>query len=199
MRLAPRARAYPARVGETVDVRAATRADAVAIREIYAPVVTGSATSFEVSPPDADEIVRRMLGTPRLPWLVATRGEPVVGYAYASVHRARHAYRWSVECSVFLREAERGRGTGRRLYQRLFAELEDLGYVSVFAGVVLPNPASVGLHERLGFKQVGRFPAAGYKGGSWIDVGWWQLALKPKPENPSAPRSMADLRSFPLD
>lgn len=188
MRLAPRARAYPARVGETVDVRAATRADAVAIREIYAPVVTGSATSFEVSPPDADEIVRRMLCTPRLPWLVATRGEPVVGYAYASVHRARHAYRWSVECSVFLREAERGRGTGRRLYQRLFAELEDLGYVSVFAGVVLPNPASVGLHEAMGFEPIGVFDRVGFKHGAWRDVGWWQLSLARSSGRPADPR-----------
>ena len=102
-------------------VRSATRADALAIQAIYAAVVVGSVTSFEETPPDADEIVQRMLSRPRLPWLVAIRGGVVVGYAYASIHRTRSAYRWSAECSIYLHEHERGRRTGRLPYQQLFA------------------------------------------------------------------------------
>ncbi len=68
------------------------------------------------------------------------------------------------------------------------------GFVNAFALIALPNPASVGLHERLGFRQVGHLSAAGYKGGQWIDVGWWQLALQPKPDSPPAPRLLADVK-----
>ena len=173
---------------DQVEVRPATGADVLAIQAIYAPVVDGSATSFEEDPPDVAEIVRRMLSQPRLPWLVATRDQVVVGYAYASSHRARRGYRWSAECSVYLHEHERGRGTGRRLYQRLFAELSALGYVSLFAGVTLPNHASVGLHESLGFLPIGVFRRVGFKHGEWHDVGWWQLSLSPPPTTQTEPR-----------
>ncbi|MBA3234167.1 MAG: N-acetyltransferase [Propionibacteriales bacterium] len=171
-----------------VCVRSATRADAAAIQAIYTPVVVDSAISFEEAPPDEEEIVRRMLSEPRLPWLVATQGQAVVGYAYASIHRARRAYRWSADCSIYLREQEWGRGTGRRLYQQLFAELRGLGYVSVFAGIALPNDASVGIHEAMGFVPVGAFQQVGFKHGSWHDVGWWQLGLTPPSSTPREPR-----------
>lgn len=176
------------RPDDRVDVRPATRADARAIQSIYAPVVASSAISLEETPPEVDEIVRRMLAQPRCPWLVATRAEAVVGYVYASTHRTRRAYRWSVDCSLYLHEQERRRGTGRRLYQRLFVELRGLGYVTVFAGIALPNDASVGIHEALGFVPVGLFRQVGFKHGSWHDVGWWQLGLMPPPSAPVEPR-----------
>lgn len=179
---------YPACVAEPVRVRPATCDDAEAIRGIYAPVVVDSAVSFEETPPDAGEIARRMLAQPRLPWLVAIRGNEVVGFAYASMHRARRGYRWSAECSVYLHEKERGRGTGWRLYQDLFAELTALGYVSVFAGIALPNDRSVRLHQALGFEAIGTFRHVGFKFGRWHDVGWWQLSLTPPPHTPPEPR-----------
>jgi phosphinothricin acetyltransferase len=175
-------------VAELVRVRPATRDDADAIRGIYAPVVVDSAVSFEETPPDADEIARRMLAQPRLPWLVATRGNELVGYAYASMHRARRGYRWSAECSVYLHEQEQGRGTARRLYQDLFTELTALGYVSVFAGIALPNDRSVRLHQALGFEAIGTFRHVGFTLGRWHDVGWWQLALTQPPHAPAEPR-----------
>jgi L-amino acid N-acyltransferase YncA len=133
------------------DLRPAEVADAPGIREVYGPYVTTSVSSFEEVPPSADEIGRRMLEPPRLPWFVASRSGEVVGYSYASHHRVRPAYRWSVDCSVYLAESELGVGTGRALYERLLPQLCSLGYVSAFAGIALPNAASVGLHEVMGF------------------------------------------------
>ena len=113
----------------------------------------------------------------------------MVGYAYGARHRARAAYRWSVDCSVYLTAGERGAGTGRALYRRLLPELATLGYVTAFAGIALPNPASVGLHTSLGFTPVGVYRAAGFKAGRWHDVGWWQLPLREPPAGPIEPRT----------
>lgn len=168
-------------------VRPATFADAEAIRAIYAPIVRDTAISFEEAAPDAAEIGRRMLGRPRFPWLVCERSGRVVGYAYASTHRARAAYRWCAECSVYVAAELRSRGVGRALYGQLFAELAELGYVSVLAGITLPNEASVGIHEALGFEAVGVFRCAGYKLGAWHDVGWWGRVLRDAPATPEEP------------
>jgi len=168
-------------------IRAADVADAAAIAAVYRPYVTDSVASFETVPPDAAELARRIAAAPRLPWFVAVRDGAVVGYTYAAVHHPRPAYRWSVNCSVYLAADERGTGTGRALYERLLAELHDLGYVTAFAGIALPNPGSVGLHTALGFTPVGVHRAAGFKAGRWRDVGWWQLALREPPAEPGEP------------
>lgn len=171
-----------------VSVRAATHADAEAICAIYRPIVNNTAISFEELAPDANEIGRRMLASPRLPWFVADCGERVLGYAYASPHRLRAAYRWSADCSIYLDPEHRSRGLGRLLYERLIAEVRDLGYVSLFAGIALPNEASVALHKAAGFESVGLFRRVGYKHGSWYDVEWWQRSLRDLPVSPSEPR-----------
>lgn len=177
----------------TVGIRAATAADAAAIAAVYRPYVTDSVISFEAEPPDAAEMAGRMAAEPRKPWLVAERVGAVVGYAYASAHRERAAYRWAADVSVYLAEVERGRGTGRALYGRLFDLLGDLGYVAAYAGIALPNPASVGLHESMGFRLVGVYRGVGHKFGRWHDVGWWQLALvDPLPAAPDDPRPWRD-------
>jgi len=171
-----------------VRTRPATAADAVAIRDIYAPIVRDTTISFEAAPPDADEIRRRMrAGTVRLPWLVAETERGIAGFAYAAPFRTRPAYRWSVETSVYLASQARHRGTGRALYERLLADLRELGYVSAYAGIALPNEASIRLHQAIGFAPVGVFPAAGYKLGRWVDVGWWALALRTAPAEPGQP------------
>lgn len=146
-------------------------------------------TSFEEVPPDAASMAGRMLEQPRLPWVVAVREGLVVGYSYASRHRARRAYRWSVEVSVYLHEGEQGRGTGRALYEQLLTAVRSLGYVRALAGITLPNDRSVALHEALGFAPIGVFSAVGFKQGSWHDVGWWQLGLlEPPPPEPREPQ-----------
>ena len=177
-----------------IGVRVATAADAESIAAIYAPLVAGTAISFEETPPGPDEIGRRMRDHPRLPWLIADDAGLVAGYAYVSAHRQRPAYRWSADCSVYLDPRYRGRGLGRLLYGHLFREMRDLGYVSLFAGIALPNAASVGLHEAMGFRPVGVFSAVGYKLGSWRDVGWWQLRLRDGAAEPDEPRAWDPVR-----
>lgn len=164
----------------------ARRADAAAIAAVYAPAVQHTPASFELAPPDEREISSRMVSG--LPWFVARRGSAVVGYAYAGPHRARPAYRWAVDCSVYLSATEQGRGTSRLLYVQLLDELRRLGYVQAFAGITLPNPPSVGLHEAMGFCPVGVHRRVGFKLGRWHDVGWWQLSLvEPAPVTPTKP------------
>ncbi len=172
----------------SVSVRPAVAGDAEAIRDIYAPIVAETTISFEAEPPDTAQIRGRMTAGPvRLPWLVAETAAEVAGYAYAAPFRSRPAYRWSVETSVYIRSSARQRGAGRALYDRLLTELRGLGYVSAYAGIALPNDASVRLHEAAGFTAIGVFPAAGYKHGGWVDVGWWATALRQAPVTPDPP------------
>ena len=170
-----------------VEIRPAGPGDAAAIARIYAPYVAGSTASFEQTPPTDGEIARRMQAVPRLPWLLALRAGEPVGSCYAGQYRTRPAYRWSAECSVYIDAAEQGRGTARALYGRLLADLAALGYVQVFAGITLPNPASVRFHEAAGFTPIGVFRNAGFKHGSWCDVGWWQRTLQQPPATPAEP------------
>ncbi|WP_375402680.1 arsinothricin resistance N-acetyltransferase ArsN1 family B [uncultured Sphingomonas sp.] len=151
---------------------------AAAIAAVYAPYVTDGVISFELDPPDAVEMARRMAaGETRHPWLVAEEAGAVVGYAYASAFRARAAYDRAVETTVYVAADAHGRGVGRALYDALLARLTEAGFTQAVAVIALPNDASVRLHERLGFVPIGVNPAVGYKFGRWIDVGVWQRAL----------------------
>jgi len=151
--------------------------DAARVAEIYRPAVEASYISFEEVAPTADEMAERMHRVlARLPWLVAEdESGLVVGYAYASPHRDRATYRWSVDISVYVDPARHGRGIGRALYDALLERLRGQGFVNVYAGVTLPNPASVALHEKLGFKKVAHFAEVGRKLDRWVDVAYWQL------------------------
>ena len=124
----------------------------------------------------------------RLPWLVSVDDAGRVnGYAYASRHRERHAYRWSVDATVYVRDNSRGQGIAKRLYTALFDQLLQLGYFQAFAGITLPNEASTALHRSVGFEQVGVYRKVGFKHGIWHDVSWWQKPLQPPaiPQEPS--------------
>ncbi|MFC4357485.1 arsinothricin resistance N-acetyltransferase ArsN1 family B [Halobium salinum] len=185
-------------------VRPATASDAAAVHDIYAPVVAGTAISFEDDPPTVEEIRRRIVNTlPTHPWLVCERdgdggdgegGEGIVGYAYAGPHRSRDAYRWSVDVSVYVAEDERGAGVGRTLYESLFALLVEQGFVTAYAGIAQPNETSVGLHESLGFEPVGVYESVGYKRGAWRDVGWWAKRLREPPAEPTPPVGVETVR-----
>jgi phosphinothricin acetyltransferase len=130
------------------------------------------------------------------PWLVAESAEGFLGYAYAAPHRARAAYRWSTEVSVYLADAARRCGAGRALYVALLAILEAQGFHRALAGIALPNPASAAFHEALGFTLLGTFEAVGYKQGVWCDVGWWQRPLSDTPgASPPAPPPFAEWRA----
>jgi L-amino acid N-acyltransferase YncA len=161
--------------------------DAAACAAIYAPSVEGSVTSFELRAPSPQEMAERMRRYQAThPWLVAERGGEVVGYAYACAFNERPAYRWSASVSVYVAAGERGRGRGRALYEELLARLRRQGFRMACAGITLPNPASLGLHESLGFRAVGVNREIGWKEGRWLDVGWWQLELAPAPSGPPA-------------
>ncbi len=176
-------------------IREATRADCAAILDIYRPVVENTAISFETDVPTLDEIAARIERTTRdYPWLVLEIDQQVAGYAYASRHRERSAYQWSVDVSVYVGERYRRQGVGKTLYTSLFAALELLGYVNLFAGIALPNPGSVGLHESMGFEPVGVYRGVGYKLGAWRDVGWWQRDLCPHVDQPEPPRAVDEAR-----
>lgn len=167
--------------------------DARRVAEIYRPAVENNFISFEEVAPDAPEMARRMSTVlAHLPWLVAEdESGLVVGYAYASPHRERAAYRWSVDISVYVDAAWHGHGVGRSLYDALLQALRESGYVNVYAGVTLPNPGSVALHEAIGMTRVGVYHRVGYKLGEWCDVAWYEMRLaEPTTDPPPEPRSI---------
>jgi phosphinothricin acetyltransferase len=175
-------------VDNNVKIRAAVPADAAQIAEIYAPIVSSTFISFEESPPSAEEMRARIeSGSATHPWLVACDESTIAGYAYASQHRTRAAYRWSVDVSAYVRETYRGRGVGRQLYGVLFPLLGALGFHRAFAGIALPNDASIALHRSCGFEPVGIYREVGFKLGAWRDTSWWQLALGTSDAPPSEP------------
>jgi phosphinothricin acetyltransferase len=110
-------------------------------------------------------------------WLVSERDGVVVGYAYGGVHRTRAAYNRTVEVSAYVDRSAQRSGVGRELYEELFRRLKERGFRLLVAGVTMPNAASIGLHESLGFERVGVFHDIGFKSGRWWDVGWWELDL----------------------
>ena len=162
----------------TAHIRPAVIADAPALLEIYAPFVLHTAVSFEATPPTVAEFearIRKVLD--RWTWLVATIDGSCVGYANGSTHRERDAYRYSVETSVYVEPRFHRRGIARALYTALFADLASRGYCNAYAGVALPNDASVALHRHLGFEPIGVFRAVGHKFDRWHDVWWCQRSL----------------------
>jgi L-amino acid N-acyltransferase YncA len=177
-----------------LQLRLARESDADRMLAIYAPIVRETAISFELAPPDPDEMrqrIRRISSTHA--WVVCEEEETIAGYAYASQFRPREAYQWTAEVTVYVHPARRQRGIGRTLYEALFAALRLQGYSSAIAVIALPNDASVRLHERLGFRAVGVLQRAGYKLGRWHDVGWWQLELQAASANPHPPRAITEL------
>jgi len=162
--------------------RPVLEADAPAMLAIYRPYVESTVISFEQEVPSLEEYtarVRKYIAG----WagVIAEAEGQVLGYAYGSSHRERAAYKWSVETTVYVAAGAQRRGVGRRLYSTLLPLLKDAGYCNAYAGVALPNPASLALHQAVGFKAVGTFPRVGYKFGQWRDVAWFHLALREQP------------------
>lgn len=160
-------------------VRDAAPADGAACAAIYAPYVERTAITFESVPPTAAEMAERIAAAQRAhAWLLLTSAEgAVVGYAYAGPHKARPAYRWAAEVSVYLDRTWRGRGGGRLLYEALLRRLQERGYRTATAAMTLPNPASEALHLALGFERVGVYRRIGHKLGAWHDTALFQLDL----------------------
>ena len=170
-------------------IRSATPHDAEAVAAIYAPIVADTCISFEWVAPDAEEFRARIAKTlTRYPWLVAIDEHgAVAGFAYAGSHRDSPSYQWSVNTSVYIRESARGLGIGKALYTELHRQLVELGHYHAFAGIALPNDASVALHESVGYRQLGIYEKVGFKLGAWRDVGWWQKEVRPPCDGEPAP------------
>jgi phosphinothricin acetyltransferase len=156
--------------------------DAAAVAAIYAPYVTETSISFEETAPSTEEMAARIAKCQtRWQWLVGEVDGVVVGYAYGSQHRERHAYRWSVEVSAYVDPQQHRKGIGRVLYEALLPELADKGFCNAYAGITMPNEPSVKLHTAMGFTSIGIFRSVGWKFGRWHDVAWFQRELRQKP------------------
>lgn len=179
-------------------IRLALPTDSGAIADIYSPAITDNATSFEMTPPDAVEMARRIESLrPAYPWLVCDEDGKLLGYAYASRHRERAGYLWSVEVSAYVHAAAQRRGVGKALYTSLFSILALQGFRNAYAGITLPNPASEALHKAVGFAMVGVFHNIGYKRGAWQHVMWLERQLDDLISEPPAPLSLSEVEKDP--
>jgi phosphinothricin acetyltransferase len=159
-------------------IRPATTADAPRIAEIYNHQVRETVVTFEEQPVADEEMARRIAETTAgNPWLVSEVDGTLAGYAYASSWKRRSAYRYAVESTIYLAPEFHGRGLGTKLYRALIDEMRACGFHCTIGGISLPNPASIALHEKLGFKPIGQFREVGWKFGKWVDVGYWELLL----------------------
>ena len=160
-------------------IRPATSADAAAIAAIYNHYVTGTTITFEEEAVSVAEMAARIANvTAQFPWYVWERDGEVAGYAYATPWRVRSAYRFSVETTVYVAPGHARKGIGLQLYASLIETLRGNGIQVALGGIAQPNPASVALHERLGFEKVAHFKRVGRKFEQWIDVGYWELQLQ---------------------
>jgi phosphinothricin acetyltransferase len=180
-------------------IRHATIDDAAAIAAIYAPFIEQTPITFETDPVGGDEMAQRIMSAgDEFPWFVAEgEGEGVLGYAYASRFRARSAYRFAVETSVYLDPRACRRGIGSQLYLLLLDTLRAQGFTEAIAAIALPNDASVALHEKFGFYKCGVYSQVGYKLGGWHDVGLWQCRLAEPTLTPKEPLKLSELAQRP--
>ena len=159
-------------------IRSATAADAPRIAGIYNHHVRETVVTFEEQPVADTEMARRIVETmAAYPWLVSEADGTIAGYAYASSWKRRSAYRLAAESTIYMAEPFVGRGLASELYRALITEMRSRGLHCAIGGIALPNPASIALHEKLGFKPIGQFREVGWKFGKWVDVGYWELIL----------------------
>ena len=163
--------------------------DTQAVLAIYAPYITEAVISFEYEVPSVSEFAERISTiTKEYPWLVCEYNNEIIGYVYSSKHRARTAYQWSAECTVYLAAGFHRLGLARILYQALFEILKLQNIINVYAGITLPNIKSEEFHKAMGFYHIGTYKNVGYKFNKWHDVGWFQLDLGEHVINPPFPK-----------
>lgn len=175
-------------------LRPATEADAEALLSIYAPYVRDTAITFEYDPPSPEEFRARMRAIlAGHPYLAAESGGRILGYAYATPYRARAAYAWCAETTVYIDQSARRGGVGRLLYEKLLDILTRQGITNAYACITFPNAPSITFHESLGFKTIGHFSRCGHKGGQWWDMVWMEKFLAAHELPPRPPRPIGEV------
>jgi L-amino acid N-acyltransferase YncA len=160
-------------------IRKVKQIDAEDITAIYNYYIENTIITFEEEPITVEEMASRIESiSSHYPYLVCEENGKVIGYAYATQWKARSAYRFSAEDTIYLDHRETGKGVGSKLFSAFLDELKKTNLHSVVGGIALPNDASFSLHEKYGFKKVAQFEEIGFKFGKWIDVGYWELRLK---------------------
>lgn len=159
-------------------IRTVETKDILEICSIYNYYIENTTITFEKEPISVDEMGKRIMeSVSSYPWLVYEDHGTVIGYVYASKWKSRAAYRHSVELSIYLSKDNLGKGIGKKLYEKILAELKKTDVHAVIGGMSLPNERSKKLHESLGFKKIAEFKETGYKFQKWIDVGYWELII----------------------
>ena len=162
-----------------MQIRDACESDAEQLLEIYRPAVEESAISFELTVPSVDAFRERIASSSEpYPWIVAQRNDLLLGYAHLRSFRSKEAYCHSAETTVYVRHGLHGQGIGSTLMQELIRRARAVDHHLLIAGITVPNAASIGLHESLGFRQVGFFEEVGRKFDTWHNVGFWALKLE---------------------
>ena len=175
-------------------VRFAVKEDAAAILRIYETYIKNTTVTFEVEVPTVSAFEERMERiTAQFPWLVCEIDGKVAGYAYASKHGERAAYRWSADLSVYIDEKYHRRGIAAALYEAVQAFLRAQGYYTVYAGVSTPNPKSEAFHTAMGFRNLGEFKNVGHKLGQWCGVAWYELPLAAYGDTPKEAVAVGEL------
>ena len=175
-------------------IRKIKPSDAKQTLAIYKPYIENSAITFETEVPSVDEFAQRIEKVSSFyPWLVYDKNDKILGYSYATSHRQREAYKWSVDVAIYVLADVQGNDFGKLLYSKLLELLKKQGFYNAYAGIALPNEKSIGIHEIMGFKKIGEYNKVGYKLGKWWNVGWWELELNKKTNNPVTPRSIGEV------
>lgn len=181
-------------------IRVATKDDAAAMLEIYAPFILNSGITQETEIPHVEDFQKRIESTLKeRPWIVYDINGEIAGYAYGGKHRDRKGYQWCVESSLYISEKHFGTGIAHALYAALFDILRLQGFVNAYAVITLPNDRSTAFHEKFGFYYFTTYKKIGYKLGQWHDVGWWQYDVNPHSEDPKDPVKFSNLDQSALD
>ena len=170
-----------------IKIQMVSESDAEALLALYRPYVEKTAITFEYEAPSPAEFRTRIRQTlTRFPYLKAVCSGEILGYAYASPFKARTAYDWAVETSIYVKHGAHGRGVGTALYQTLENILKRQNITNANACIVYPHPESVHFHERLGYRSVAHFTKCGYKLDAWRDMVWMEKLLSPHPKKPKS-------------
>lgn len=175
-------------------IRLAAISDSEDILSIYAPFIRDTAITFETEIPSIDEVSCRIKSiSKQYPYIVYQIKDEVVGYAYASKHRERSAYRYDVDVSIYVLPEYHGSGIAHKIYDCLFEILKELGYYNAYAAYTVPNEKSIRFHEKFGFTLIGTHHKTGYKFGKWHDVSWLEKIINEHIDKPNLIKSISDL------